>query len=87
MSEKKLPERTCIACRKKFPQSELARVSLDKDGNIRLDEGKKNAGRGAYICKNTECMEKCIKTKALNRSYKKNISEKIYEEIKNKVEK
>lgn len=87
MSDKKVPERTCIACRKKFPQSEMMRVSLDKEGNIRFDEKKRNNGRGAYICKNKECMQKCIKSKALNRAYKTNVPEKVYDEIKSKVEK
>lgn len=87
MSEKKVPERTCVACRKKFPQSEMMRVSLDKEGSIHFDEKQRHNGRGAYICKNKECMQKCIKNKALNRAYKTNVSDKIYDEIKSKVEK
>lgn len=87
MSTTKMPERTCIACRKKLPQNEMIRISLDKEGNIHFDDKKRSNGRGAYICKSNECMQKCIKNKALNRAYKVNVPEKIYDEIKSKVEK
>jgi len=83
MAEKKEPIRTCIVCRTKLPQKELLRLSLNKQGSIDLDLNVKKSGRGAYVCKG--CMDKCIKTKALNRAFKRKISEEIYEELKKKL--
>lgn len=83
MPEKKSPERTCVVCRKKFSQDELTRISLNKSGDIHIDEDSKTEGRGAYICKN--CADKCVKTRAINRAYKRNVPDKIYEEIKAKL--
>lgn len=45
------------------------------------ESGKKN-GRGAYICKNEECLNKVIKTKRLERVLDKEISSEIYENIR-----
>ena len=61
---KKIPERTCMACNKQMPKQDLLRIVKSKDGIIEVDlTGKKN-GRGAYICKNAECLKKAIKTGA-----------------------
>ena len=43
--------------------------------------GKKN-GRGAYICKNEECLNKLIKSKRLERIFEKEISSELYESIR-----
>ena len=38
-------------------------------------------GRGAYICKDTECLKKAIKTKAFNRAFKVEVSDEVYEKL------
>ena len=59
--EKKIPMRTCIACRNAKPKKELIRIVKFND-EISLDlTGKKN-GRGAYICKDEECFNKLKKS-------------------------
>jgi len=79
---KKLPERTCMACNKQVPKNELLRIVKSKDGTIDVDlTGKKN-GRGAYICKNEECLNKIIKTKRLEKIFENEISNEIYETIR-----
>lgn len=79
---KKIPERTCMACNKQVPKQELLRIVKSKDGKVELDlTGKKN-GRGAYICKNEECLNKLIKSKRLEKVFEVTIDEKIYEDIR-----
>lgn len=79
---KVMPERTCIGCNEKKEKKDLIRIVKDQEGNIRVDiEGKAN-GRGAYICKNIECLEKAIKTKKLERSLKTKIDSQIYESLR-----
>lgn len=58
------------------------RIVKNKEGRIFLDPSGRANGRGAYICKDSECLKKAIKTNALNRllklkflmKYMKNIS-------------
>ena len=81
--QKREPERTCIACRKKGNKSLFLKVVLNKNGIAHLESDAKLDGRGAYICKNETCALACKKSRALNRVFKQNISEEVYEEILN----
>lgn len=79
---KKKPLRTCIACNEQKEKQELLRIVKSKEGIIEPDlTGKKN-GRGAYICKNEECLNKLIKSKRLERIFEKEISSELYESIR-----
>ena len=40
---------------------------------VKADSGKPNDGRGFYLCRSEECMEKAIKRKAFNRVCRQNI--------------
>ena len=82
MNNKKKPERTCMGCNQQKEKQELLRIVKSKDGIIDVDlTGKKN-GRGAYICKNEECLNKIIKSKRLERVFESEISPEIYENIR-----
>jgi len=76
---KKIPDRMCIACREMKPKKELIRIVADKEGNVFLDSTGRANGRGAYICKTDECVLKARKTKALERTLKRQIPEDIWE--------
>ena len=79
---KKKPLRTCMACNEQKEKNELLRIVKSKEGIIEPDlSGKKN-GRGAYICKNEECLNKLIKSKRLERIFEKEISSELYESIR-----
>ena len=58
MSVKKIPMRMCTACREMKPKRELVRVVKTPENEILLDLTGKLNGRGAYICKSAECLEK-----------------------------
>lgn len=79
---KKKPERTCMGCNQQKEKKDLLRIVKSKEGIIEVDvTGKKN-GRGAYICKSEECLNKIIKTKRLEKIFEKEISPEIYENIR-----
>lgn len=81
MKPKKIPMRMCLGCNEMKPKKELVRVVKTPENEICLDlVGKKN-GRGAYICRNKECLEKAHKQKGLERSFKKAISAEIYDNL------
>jgi hypothetical protein len=83
---KKIPQRTCIGCGESKSKKELIRI-VKQEEDISLDiTGKKN-GRGAYICNNVECLEKAIKTKGLDRSFKMQVSKEVYDRLKTDMEK
>ena len=58
--------RRCIGCRQSFPQDILLRFTVS-GGDIIPDAQKRNDGRGFYLCRDRECVEKAIKTKSFNR--------------------
>ena len=82
MNTKKKPERRCISCNEKKEKTELLRIVRTPEKNIEIDlTGKKN-GRGAYICKSEDCLNKIIKTKKLERNFEIEIKSDFYEEIR-----
>lgn len=81
---KKIPMRMCVGCRERFTKKELIRIVRTPDGEVELDKTGKLSGRGAYICpNNVSCMDKAIKTKALERHLEIKISSDIYQNLKN----
>lgn len=92
MTPKKIPMRKCLGCGEMLPQKELVRIvkTKIKDENIgeeekyiiSLDLVGKKAGRGAYICKKSECFLKARKA----RRFEKALSCQIPEEVFNQME-
>ncbi|MGL5694500.1 MAG: RNase P modulator RnpM [Peptostreptococcaceae bacterium] len=78
---KKVPQRKCIVCQDRESKRELMRIVKNKDGEIYIDKTGKASGRGAYICKSVECLQKAIKTKALNKAFKIEVSDEVYEKL------
>ena len=78
--EKKIPMRTCIACRANKPKRELIRI-VKSGEEIKLDFTGKLNGRGAYICNDKGCVEKLKKQKLLYKAFSMQVSEQVYDEI------
>lgn len=73
--------RKCIVCGKHRHKDELFRIVKNKSGDINLDFTGKLNGRGAYICKDRDCLVKSIKEKNLNRALKCNVPVEIYKKL------
>ena len=77
---KKKPQRSCVSCRTVRDKNELLRVVVTPDGEVAYDPTGKLAGRGAYLCRNEECITAELKKAAkLSKGLKKPLTE---EEIK-----
>ena len=63
MKVKKIPLRMCTGCMEMKPKKELIRVVKTPEGEVTVDLTGKKSGRGAYICRNIECLEKAFKAK------------------------
>lgn len=76
---KKIPMRQCVGCGEMKSKREMMRVlKTAEDDSICLDmTGKKN-GRGAYVCKNRDCLMKARRNKGLERSFKMSIPDEVY---------
>ena len=79
---KNLPQRSCIGCNEKKNKNELIRIVRDKEGNITIDKTGRANGRGAYICDTTECLEKAMKSKKLEKTFEMKVSEEIYNNLR-----
>lgn len=82
---KHIPTRMCMVCRERHLKPELLRI-VKKDGVYFYDPTQKADGRGAYLCKSKECREKFLKSRALNRTFKEEVSQEFYAEILNQIE-
>lgn len=78
MKVKKIPQRMCLGCQEMKPKKELIRVAKNAEGIIKVDLTGKAPGRGAYICKSQECLEKAIKSKRFERAFETKISDEIF---------
>ncbi len=81
MNVKKTPMRTCVVTKEKLEKKDLIRVVRMPDGEICVDlTGKKN-GRGAYLKKDLEVLEKARKNKILDRILEIEVKDKVYDEL------
>ncbi len=87
MKSKKIVLRSCVITKEKLPKNELLRVVRTPEGNVVVDTTGKVNGRGAYIKKDLEVLEKAKKSKALARCLEVEISESVYESIKEEINK
>ena len=73
--------RTCIACKEKFNKFAEKYIKISQqNGEIVLN--MQNAeGKSCYVHARNECINKLIKNKILNKKFRKNISEEIYNNL------
>lgn len=83
MKNKKIPLRTCVVSKEKLEKKDLIRVVRNNQGEVFVDLTGKANGRGAYIKKNLDVLEKAKKTKILDRHLETTISDEIYDELSN----
>lgn len=83
---KKVPERKCVGCQGMFAKRDLLRVVLTPEQQIQLDWTGKRNGRGAYLCRNPECLKQAKKRKSLERALKVAIPDALYDELTSHLE-
>ncbi|MBQ3037708.1 MAG: YlxR family protein [Clostridia bacterium] len=82
MAEKKkhVPQRMCAGCRGMFDKNTLIRVVADGDKVI-IDKNQNILSRGAYVCRNSECIGVVQKRRAFNKLICKAVDNGFYEEL------
>ena len=81
MIKKSKPQRLCVGCREMKDKRELIRVVKTPNDEICIDPTGKMSGRGAYVCRNVECLEKALKHKGLEKSLKTSIGDAVRGEL------
>jgi len=78
---RKIPLRKCVATQEQLPKKELIRVVRNKEGEVFVDSTGKMNGRGAYLKKSVEVIEKAKKTKILERHLEVSIPDEVFDEL------
>ncbi len=79
--QRHVPQRTCTGCGEMKPKKELVRVVKSPDGEISMDLTGKKSGRGAYVCRNIECLRAARKARRFERAFSCQISEELYDAL------
>ena len=87
MKDRKPVLRSCVVTKEKVEKKDLIRVVRTSEGEVLVDETGKLSGRGAYIKKDIEVLEKAKKTGLLAKRLECTISDEVYEEIRKIIEK
>ena len=82
---KKIPQRKCLGCMQSFPKKELIRVVRTPEGEVEIDLTGKKSGRGAYICKNSACLKKAIKSKRIQNNLETELPEGVILELEKEL--
>lgn len=85
MAERKIPLRKCIGCGEMKDKRTLVRIVRNKEGEVSVDLTGKKPGRGAYVCKSTDCLDKAEKAKRLERAFSVKIEPEIYETMRREL--
>lgn len=83
---KKIPLRQCVGCGEMKSKKDMMRVLKTVGNDICLDVTGKMNGRGAYVCRSRECLQKARKTKGLERSFKMSIPNEVYDVLEREFE-
>ena len=82
---KKIPMRKCVGCQEMKSKREMIRVLKTENDEILLDATGKKNGRGAYLCRSMDCLEKAVKNKGLERSLKVKIPSEVYDALREEL--
>lgn len=96
--QRKVPMRMCTGCGQMKPKAELVRVvkAPEKGGDqengaeaaapdISLDLTGKKPGRGAYVCRDPECLRLMRKNRRLERAFSCRIPPEVYDKLEGEL--
>lgn len=96
MMQKCVPLRMCAGCGEMKPKKELVRVVKAPDvkdesgqiigpGEISLDLTGRKPGRGAYVCKDINCLRAARKSKRFERVFSCAIPPEVYDRLEEEI--
>ncbi len=85
MKTRKIPMRMCVGCREMKEKRSLLRIVKSAAGEVSFDPVGKAPGRGAYICRSQQCLEKAVRQHQLERALETKIDEAVYARLKEEL--
>lgn len=71
-----VPERRCIGCGLRGPQSGFLRLTLERETSpprvVPAGKGERT-GRGAYLCRRRACLDRAVQKKAFQRAFRASV--------------
>ena len=92
MRPKKTPMRMCLGCNEMKPKKELVRVvkAPQKEEaappEVSVDLTGKKPGRGAYLCRDAQCLRQARKSRRLERAFSCKIPEEVYDRMEEEIQ-
>ena len=83
---KKIPLRMCVGCREMKEKKSLIRVVRSPEGAVSLDPTGKKPGRGAYVCREGECLARAIAKKQLEHQLNAEIGAEVTECLRRELQ-
>ncbi|MBR6940993.1 MAG: YlxR family protein [Clostridia bacterium] len=80
-----VPMRKCTGCNEMKPKKELVRVVRSPEGEVSLDLTGKKSGRGAYVCRDINCLRKAKKAKRFEHAFSCEIPDEVYEKMEEEL--
>ena len=85
MKTRKIPMRMCVGCREMKEKRQLLRIVKSPENVISFDRVGKAPGRGAYVCRDQECLSKAVKQKQLERALETKIEEAVFSQLMEEI--
>ena len=83
--KKKIPLRMCTGCGEMKPKQEMVRVVKSPEGEIFLDLTGKKPGRGAYVCRNVQCLNAARKARRFEKAFSCKIPDEVYDRMEEEL--
>ena len=85
--QKKIPMRMCVVTKERYEKRELIRIVRNKEGEVFVDESGKLNGKGCYLKKDIDVINKAKNNKILDRVLEVEVNDSIYDELANLINK
>ena len=85
MKIKKIPMRTCVVTKEKCEKKDLIRIVRTPDKQVVVDVTGKLNGKGAYLKKDLEVINKARQSKMLDRVLEVSVEDQVYDDLINLV--
>ncbi|MCL1790787.1 MAG: YlxR family protein [Peptococcaceae bacterium] len=81
-TSRRVPLRMCLGCREMKPKADLLRVVRTEDHTLEYDPTSKKNGRGAYLCRKSDCLAKAIKSRSFSKALGSEPNADMFEMLK-----
>ncbi len=85
MKVKKIPMRMCVVTREKWEKKDLIRVVRTPEKQVVIDTTGKLNGKGAYLKKDVEVINKARQSKILDKVLEIKVEDRMYDELVNLI--